>query len=358
MDFERRVKKKIQQKLIVPLILLGFMVLMIMGSLFMTSMDDNKKAYLPAVEEDMVQRYKEVWELTGISWEEMIVFDTVRYENDFSKANPEETGWEFLIAKYIRHESPDKQIWQVSGSKRLTNKREILRFINDLKRFYNELSVTEAVAVLKEANMKIYYDSFKDLYERYEITIEYKDIEDVMKDANFTEEQLDWAYTLIADNVVQIMFGEAYELPDFIIVDGENLFAWPTPSLHEVTSPYGWRMHPIYGTRKFHAGVDIAGSGAMGSPVIASADGTVFKVVRDSSNDAGINIRIRHIDEQGNEWQTRYCHLSQISVSEGDQVQRGQVIGAVGSTGASTGPHLHFEMKYMGQLIDPYPYIH
>ena len=355
----------------IPLILLGFMILMIMGSLFMTSMADNKKAYLPSLEKELAQKYKDIGQLTGISWSDMIVYDTVRYENDFSEVDPSETAFEFLIVQYSEYKltevcvardedgycSAYELIKTLIREENLKSKEAILSKLCEILGYeYKEVRNWPIEKVIEM------YDKIDDGgipgidEEKYSISFRGKDIEDVVR--YFSEEQWEWTNTLIADYVVQIMFGEVYELPEFIVVDGNGYFAWPTPDLHEITSPYGWRIHPIYGTRKFHAGIDIAGSGAMGKPVIAAADGVVTLVVLEDRSDAGLNVRIRHIDEDSKEWQTRYCHLSQILVSEGDQVVRGQVIGAVGSTGASTGPHLHFEMKYMGQLIDPFPYIH
>ena len=102
-----------------------------------------------------------------------------------------------------------------------------------------------------------------------------------------------------------------------------------------------WRGRP-------HLGVDVGG--LQGDPLFAAADGTIETVVYNTSNKGwGTNIVIRHPD--GN--QTRYAHLSSVAVSAGTGVAKGDIIGAIGSTGFSTGPHLHFEVIVGGQHIDP-----
>lgn len=117
----------------------------------------------------------------------------------------------------------------------------------------------------------------------------------------------------------------------------------------QLTSGYGMRNHPILRTRRAHAGVDLAGP--TGTPVYATADGLVAKAERFSSY--GNYIQIEH----GGELQTRYAHLSGYAVSAGERVVKGQLIGYIGSTGRSTGPHLHYEVRVAGQSVDPTPYM-
>src|SRR5690606_26893528 len=104
-----------------------------------------------------------------------------------------------------------------------------------------------------------------------------------------------------------------------------------------LTSDYGFRTHPVLGGRRNHKGVDLAQP--TGTPVYATADGVVSKAERFSSY--GNYIAIEH----GGDLQTRYAHLSGYAVSAGEQVTKGQLIGYVGSTGRSTGPHLHYEVR-------------
>ena len=117
----------------------------------------------------------------------------------------------------------------------------------------------------------------------------------------------------------------------------------------EVVSGYGNRVHPIFGYVRFHAGVDFANH--MGDPIFAAASGTVIQVK--SREGYGNTIIIDH----GGGWSTLYAHLSQYNASLNQQVEIGQTIGYVGSTGWSTGPHLHFEVRYRGSPRDPAKYL-
>jgi murein DD-endopeptidase MepM/ murein hydrolase activator NlpD len=116
-----------------------------------------------------------------------------------------------------------------------------------------------------------------------------------------------------------------------------------------MTSSYGMRTHPVLGGRRDHKGIDLAQP--TGSPVYATADGIISKAEPFSSY--GNYIQIEH----GGELQTRYAHLSGYAVAAGQHVTRGQLIGFVGSTGRSTGPHLHYEVRVAGEAVDPRPYM-
>ncbi|WAT19343.1 M23 family metallopeptidase [Aurantiacibacter sp. MUD11] len=122
----------------------------------------------------------------------------------------------------------------------------------------------------------------------------------------------------------------------------EGLVA-PVPG--RITSRYGMRRHPILGYRRMHSGLDFRAG--HGTPIYAATDGTVNFAGRNGGY--GNFVRIRHSGGLA----TGYAHMSRIAVRNGEQVRRGQVIGYVGSTGLSTGPHLHYEMYRNGQKIDP-----
>jgi murein DD-endopeptidase MepM/ murein hydrolase activator NlpD len=114
-------------------------------------------------------------------------------------------------------------------------------------------------------------------------------------------------------------------------------------------SGYGPRLHPILGVLRMHAGLDI--SGPMGAPMRASADGTV--VLAEDRGGYGLTVVIDH----GNQLATLYGHMSSLAVKPGDVVTRGATIGAVGSTGLSTGPHCHWEVRVLGLPVDGTPYL-
>jgi len=126
-------------------------------------------------------------------------------------------------------------------------------------------------------------------------------------------------------------------------------FAWPVPGSQRITSSYGWRIHPVYKTRKFHSGIDV-GAG-YGLDIVAAADGTV--TLATTNGGYGKCVIINH----GSGISTLYGHCSSMLVSVGTKVTKGQVIAKVGSTGVSTGPHLHFEVRVNGSTTDPLGYM-
>ncbi|WP_225882652.1 M23 family metallopeptidase [Thalassoporum mexicanum] len=141
-------------------------------------------------------------------------------------------------------------------------------------------------------------------------------------------------------------FARAGELPIF------NVGGYPLPRAFPVTSNYGWRTHPITGEAAFHSGIDLGAP--RGTPVLATKDGVVEFAGR--SGGYGNLIELSHIS-----FGTRYAHLDRILVQHGQPVKKGQQIGTVGSTGRSTGPHLHFEVLAPSisgwAAIDPAPYL-
>ena len=116
-----------------------------------------------------------------------------------------------------------------------------------------------------------------------------------------------------------------------------------------VSSPYGWRIHPVYGDQRFHNGVDLAAG--TGTPIIATRSGIVSIAMYSWS--AGYYVAIDHRDG----FESKYMHMTHYIVSVGQYVSAGQVIGYVGSTGISTGPHLHFGISYAGTYVNPLAYI-
>ena len=118
---------------------------------------------------------------------------------------------------------------------------------------------------------------------------------------------------------------------------------WPAEG--EITSPFGWRTHPIFGTQRLHTGIDI---GADYGDTVRAADGGVV-IHSDWMGGYGNAVIIDH----GNGISTLYAHNSQLLVSEGQAVAKGQAISRVGSTGYSTGPHLHFEVRQNGSPVNP-----
>ena len=118
---------------------------------------------------------------------------------------------------------------------------------------------------------------------------------------------------------------------------------------YRVSSRFGWRIHPVGGNARLHNGVDLPQS--TGTPVFATADGVVTGIGWQPGG-LGLSVCIKHPTG----YQTLYGHLSTYLVKQGDTVRRGRLIGRVGSTGRSTGPHLHYTVLYRGKPVDPAQY--
>lgn len=123
-----------------------------------------------------------------------------------------------------------------------------------------------------------------------------------------------------------------------------QLAAFIVPTWGRLNSHAGWRLHPIERRWKVHWGIDIAA--AAGTPVLASATGRVRYAGWYGSY--GITVVLEHGD-----WATVYGHLARVTVQPGQYVAQGTIVGTVGSTGASTNPHLHFELRYRGVPVNP-----
>jgi len=123
----------------------------------------------------------------------------------------------------------------------------------------------------------------------------------------------------------------------------------PVTSNRAMSSNFGMRVHPVLGGYRMHKGVDLPAS--TGTPIHATADGVIGRA--DWFGGYGLCVEIEH----GANLETRYGHMSRIAVAEGQHVHKGDVIGYVGTTGRSTGPHLHYEVRIAGEAVNPVPYL-
>lgn len=169
-------------------------------------------------------------------------------------------------------------------------------------------------------------------------------VADAGVDSEFSElfaswENLEAGGTVSAQGEILAAPKSAVSVPSRMPIDDPRL-----------TSSFGMRNHPILRQRRRHNGVDLAA--ARGTEVFATADGLVGKALYFGSY--GNYVQIEH----GAAMQTRYAHLSSYTVRNGDTVKKGDLIGYVGSTGRSTGPHLHYEVRVEGVAVNPMPYMY
>lgn len=196
-----------------------------------------------------------------------------------------------------------------------------------------EASLTSLIAQ-KQADIKAYED---DINNREQMLREYE-AEIAARDAELKE--LEEITKALQKQLEQENKKKTY--------DG-GMFAWPAPSYTRISDEYGTRMHPTLKVEKFHNGLDLAAPG--GSPILAAYDGTVVASAYSSS--MGNYIMLYH----GDDLYTIYMHASALYVSSGTEVKKGQKIAAVGTTGRSTGNHLHFGVRLNGNYVNPWKYL-
>ena len=230
-----------------------------------------------------------------------------------------------------------------------------------MKENYNELE-TELESIEKQMKEleKRDNDVYRAIFEANPIpdSARAKELEDeleIAKVERIKDHQLEASTTGTLNNLKNRIAAQkkSYDEADDFVKDKEKLLAH-TPAiqpvsnkdLNRVASGYGYRIDPVYKTTKFHAGLDF--SAPQGTPIYATADGTV-STAGNSGNGYGNHVIINH----GYGYETLYGHMVRVKAKNGQTVNRGEVIGWVGSTGKSTGPHCHYEVHKYGEKINP-----
>ncbi|CEP67115.1 Duplicated hybrid motif [Moorella glycerini] len=172
-----------------------------------------------------------------------------------------------------------------------------------------------------------------------------RSLEEVLDDLGFNQSQRKKVKNILEVDLSFLLDVGPGVPPGWMPVEGK--LKWPTPGIFTITSGFGPRVDPVEGLDGFHTGMDIGAP--MWTPVHAVADGVV--AVAEWMGNFGYAVYIEHDDMV-----TIYAHLSQIAVQRGQQVRAGDVIAYSGSTGKSTGPHLHFEIRVHGQPVNPINY--
>lgn len=256
-----------------------------------------------------------------------------------------------ILVLQITHINNEKQELLSVVEEKEAQIKENLTEIETLKKQYDELK-EEALAV------QLTIEEFKE-FESFLSELELELPEDV-EFAGSGGKELPENYVTgdVAENLIEIRKELPKLIEDFersvdrIMEYKETLQTIPTffPAAEgRITSKFGNRRDPFTARTSFHSGIDLAGP--LNTPIYAAADGIIVQAGRNGGY--GLSIRIEH--ESG--YETLYAHLNEIEVAVGDEVKKGDIIGKMGSTGRSTGVHLHYEIYRNGEVIDPYLYI-
>lgn len=285
---------------------------------------------------------------------------------ELEKATADEAEQLAIYKQHVRAMEENGEYTYLSiifGSKSLSQLMSNLDMIGEImdadKRIYDQYTAAREDAEEIKAEYETTLSALADKQAEYEA--EKADLEAKIAEANDMiaqlEEEINSNYDLYLEVLaqeealesdIQSMIAEMERQEAANSITSTGTYIWPLPG-YSPGSAYGWRMHPIYHEMRFHAGEDIGAPS--GTPILA-ADSGMATVIADNGNGYGNYIMINH----GGGRVTLYAHMSAFAISNGATVSQGQVIGYVGSTGNSTGPHLHFEVRVNGATTDPKSY--
>lgn len=309
----------------------------------------------PQIEKEDFTTYKELSKETQVSWQAHLAYDVVRLENYLKENNPKESIFDFLVIDFIEYEiiEKEKEVIKTVDGKEVTEtiiEKEYV-IVRELKaNGYFEIQellksldydITEDNMSVQKVTLFLEELGKKEEYDIQVITLTTEEISD-----HFEDSKKEWFFALI--EILPIIDPTSEFDPDkFIIPDLSSNPSVPSiwPTQGRVTSEFG----EIRQTH-IHKGIDIANT--EGTPIYSTADGQVIAV--GSSGNFGKRIMIYHgTDKEGRTYVTIYAHLSQFKVGVGDKVSQGDLIGLMGNTGYSTGPHLHYEVMINGVSVNP-----
>ena len=285
---------------------------------------------------------------------------------ELEKATADEAEQLAIYKQHVRAMEENGEYTYLSiifGSKSLSQLMSNLDMIGEImdadKRIYDQYTAAREDAEEIKAEYETTLSALADKQAEY--AAEKADLEAKIAEANDMiaqlEEEINSNYDLYLEVLaqeealesdIQSMIAEMERQEAANSITSTGTYIWPLPG-YSPGSAYGWRMHPIYHEMRFHAGEDIGAPS--GTPILA-ADSGMATVIADNGNGYGNYIMINH----GGGRVTLYAHMSAFAISNGATVSQGQVIGYVGSTGNSTGPHLHFEVRVNGATTDPKSY--
>jgi len=309
----------------------------------------------PQVSREEFKIYKSLTEETDINWTSVMAYDAVRLDNYLKGNKPNESVFDLLKIDFTEYKiiEIEKEITKIVDGKEVTETVTQKEYVvvrelevqgyaptKDLLKTLDYVTPEENMTVKKVT------DFLEDLNEKEEYGIETTILTDEEISDDFDETHKEWFFALV--EILPLLDPtsefdpDEYIYPD-IITNPDIPSIWPASGT--VTSEFG----EVRKTH-IHKGIDIAS--VTGTPIRATANGTVIAV--GSSGNFGKRIMIYHgTDKNGTTYVTIYAHLSQIKVKVGEKVSQGDIIGLMGSTGHSTGSHLHYEVRVNGVPINP-----
>lgn len=332
------------------LLLLSVSVIVMAGGLF---------SLLPVADTDQINDYKSNAELIGANWTHLIAYDMILNGNDFTDADPNRSAINFIVAHVVeyKYETTTEKVILNGKTEFITTKEKVQKKAYDLvgsevfklTGTSNDIDdIVDRLNVINNEDLRDVSISSLDLIDLYD---------------KFTPEQRNQADLILEQNLITSYYGDIYVMPgENIAPVSSGFFMNPVPSLNKVSRPFGRQIHPIYNVVKMHTGIDLVknGGGSLGQPIYAAADGYITNIVHSNlTKGYGNRVEIKHVDANGRKWATLYAHMDSISPNlySGMKVSKGTFIGRVGTSGGSTGPHLHFEIKFEDNYVDPAKYI-
>ena len=215
-----------------------------------------------------------------------------------------------------------------------------------LKSLSEDMAEVEEKKAVIDKNKEDIVDAQKAIQEKQkELDAQYTEVNTIVKNNESEIADLQDDYEALLDEQQKIQ-ESLNEVTGNLV--GTGNFIWPVPGYYKLSSKYGYRWHPVYGTWRLHTGIDISSSGIYGAKIVAADDGVVS--LSGWNGGYGNCVVIKH----NNGYSTLYAHMKSASpLRKGQSVRKGDTVGYVGSTGTSTGPHLHFEIMYNGNYQNP-----
>lgn len=215
-----------------------------------------------------------------------------------------------------------------------------------LKSLSEDMAKVEEKKAVIDKNKEDIVDAQKAIQEKQkELDAQYTEVNTIVKNNESEIADLQDDYEALIDEQQKIQ-ESLNEVTGNLV--GTGNFIWPVPGYYKLSSKFGYRWHPVYGTWRLHTGIDISSSGIYGAKIVAADDGVVS--LSGWNGGYGNCVVIKH----NNGYSTLYAHMKSASpLRKGQSVRKGDTVGYVGSTGNSTGPHLHFEIMYNGSYQNP-----